>query len=117
MNIEQQQGAIREGLAKIDFCVAYCADHAPRCREQDTCPALRGWKPSDEWSFISADMSLAFLTEKGAVLRSHWADCKAPPSGKAFTAVIDGIGYIADCGCPNTVPLIEKKRQTQLRDI
>ncbi len=61
------------------------------------------------WAEDMAVELLGKATEKGAVLRSHWADCKAPPSGKAFMAVIDGIGYIADCGCPNTVLLMEKK--------
>ena len=83
MTTEEQREAIREGLAEL-------------------------MKPHVNYPEEMADTILAYLTEMGAVLRSHWADCKAPPSGKAFTAVIDGVRHIADCGCPNTAPLIGK---------
>ena len=92
MTIEEQQEAIREAA------------------EYELCETLGYWYDIKRVDIENA-VGLLFgkLTEKGAVLRSHWADCKAPPSGKAFTAVIDGVCHIADCGCPNTAPLMEKE--------
>ncbi len=96
MKIEEQRQVIENGLrGKLNAYRIHLAECAMLRVEPHTNEHLEG--------------ILAFLTEKGAVLRSHWSDCKAPPSGKAFTTVIDGVHGVADCGCPNTVPLMEKK--------
>ena len=116
MNSQERRQAIRKGLARVDFCVSMCGERAVGCisnKRQTGCAAVAEFRET-EFNHIRTDLSLAFLHDNGAVLKTEGALPEVDDAYKDFggndSIWEDSQQAMVDAGYTRTAPLIEPEK-------